>query len=161
MFLIGLLIPNAASFCAGESETPAVNPMVLEKELLLRVLVEVVTDLLMLELHIVLELVKLFANYTEGVVEFGLDNKFMTIQRVEIDRGFDHLLELCETPIVVLDKRRQSCPKHAGPGKDAYSELCCILNVQWIPVLLIYHPLESLYEARNPDDDLICPHDVL
>jgi hypothetical protein len=66
--------------------------MILEKQLLFRVLTQVLANLRMLNIHIIPQLVQLLSDSPQVVIILWFDNKLVIIKSVQIHRRLNHLL---------------------------------------------------------------------
>lgn len=66
--------------------------MILEKQLLFRVLTQVLADFRMLNIHIIPQLVQLLSDSPQVVIILWFDNKLVIIKCVQIHRRLNHLL---------------------------------------------------------------------
>jgi hypothetical protein len=85
-----------------------VDPVILEHQLLIKLLVEVPADPLMLLLDIRPDFVQPLLDHFEMIVEFRLDDVFVVIYSIQVDRRLDHLLQLGQTVVALLDNVRAS-----------------------------------------------------
>lgn len=81
---------------AGQTETPAVNLVILQEKLLVGILIKVVADSRVLSLHSLSDLVQALADASKVIVELGLDDELVVIQRLQVDGSLNHLLEFSQ-----------------------------------------------------------------
>lgn len=69
--------------------------VILHEKLLVNVLIQVIADSSVLNLHAFSEFFQTSADVSKVVIKFRLDDELMVIQCLQIDGSLHHFLELC------------------------------------------------------------------